>query len=73
MGYFREMGSMTIGNLVKAAVKVRHTHFPLIFSYLLKIIGSMMFTFSGISRLMKILSTSIKPINLCQLEHFRKC
>lgn len=30
MGYFREMGSMTIGNLGKAAAKVRHTYFSLI-------------------------------------------
>lgn len=51
MGHFREMGTMTIGNLGKATVKVRHIFFPyIIFSYLLKIIGSMMFTFGGISR-----------------------
>lgn len=51
MGHFREMGTMTIGNLGKVTVKVRHIFFPyIIFSYLLKIIGSMMFTFGGISK-----------------------
>lgn len=70
------MGIMTMGNLGKAIVKVRHSYFfslYLIFSYFLKIIAGTMFKFSGISRYNYNLSPSIKTMKLRQLVHFSKC
>lgn len=50
MGHFRAMGTTTMTNLDRDIVKMKHSYFSFIFSYLLKIIGGMIFTLSGIPR-----------------------
>lgn len=50
IGYFRAKGTMTMENLAKAIIKLRHSYFFSHYIYFPKIIGDTMFQLSRILR-----------------------